>query len=133
MRSRRRRSGGRLITVFFWAAQELLGFTLPLINYHSVKRKLRNLVTLGAGGPSTDAAARRLEPVMTLLTRCAYCGERPTLPHHMHCSHVFCYYCLQGNVLADASFQCPECDRRCVVVAAAGAAPQQQMVAVAVV
>lgn len=96
--------------------QELLGFTLPLINYHSVKRKLRNIVSLG--GSSDAGAGRALAPDLLLATRCAYCAERPTLPYHMQCSHVFCYYCLKGNVMADQSFQCPICDRHVTTVEA---------------
>ncbi|KAG4073624.1 hypothetical protein HA402_000848 [Bradysia odoriphaga] len=86
---------------------ELLGFTLPLINYHSVKRKLRNIVSFSKRNFGVQPERR---PLMTVNTRCAYCNERPTLPHHMGCSHIFCYYCLQGNLTADANFQCPICD-----------------------
>lgn len=113
---------------------ELLGFTIPLINYHSIKRKLRNIVSFSKRNLSAQTERR---PMMTVTTKCAYCNERPTLPHHMGCSHIFCYYCLQvrfycvvytpssfyyvqllnllfvfmqGNLKADANFQCPICD-----------------------
>jgi len=71
---------------------ELLGFTIPLINYHSVKRRIRNIVSFSKGNSSVHSERK---PMMTVTTKCAYCNERPTLPHHMGCSHIFCYYCLQ--------------------------------------
>lgn len=71
---------------------ELLGFTIPLINYHSVKRKLRNMVSFSKRNFNLQSNRK---PVMTVTTKCAYCKERPTLPHYMGCAHVFCYYCLQ--------------------------------------
>ena len=75
---------------------ELLGFTLPLINYHYVKRKLRNAVTFR--GKSEVAASSVGKPVITSSTKCEFCLDRPTLPHHMGCQHVFCYYCLKVSV-----------------------------------
>ncbi|XP_053683111.1 peroxisome biogenesis factor 2 [Sabethes cyaneus] len=88
-----------------WAGfMELLGFTIPIINYHAVKRRLRNLLKLESG----SQVARKID--LTVESKCVYCNERPTLPHHMGCGHVFCYYCLKGNLLADAGFQCNVCD-----------------------
>lgn len=69
---------------------ELLGVTIPLINYHAVKRRIKNFFAL----------ARRIDPetvkpILTINTKCAVCNDRPTQPHHMNCEHIFCYYCLQ--------------------------------------
>ncbi|XP_058129176.1 peroxisome biogenesis factor 2 [Anopheles ziemanni] len=90
-----------------WAGfMELLGFTIPFINYHSLKRKLRNALRL-------DPYQQPVERVeLTSESKCAYCNERVILPHHMGCSHVFCYYCLKGNQLADEGFECNVCDYR---------------------
>uniref|UniRef100_A0A182NP91 RING-type E3 ubiquitin transferase (cysteine targeting) n=1 Tax=Anopheles dirus TaxID=7168 RepID=A0A182NP91_9DIPT len=90
-----------------WAGfMELLGFTIPFVNYHALKRKLRNMLRL----ETTHRQAERVE--LNADTRCAYCNERIILPHHMGCRHVFCYLCLKGNQLADAGFQCNVCDFR---------------------
>ncbi|XP_053677898.1 peroxisome biogenesis factor 2 [Anopheles nili] len=90
-----------------WAGfMELLGFTIPFINYHSLKRKLRNMLRLESKHTSVERVA------LTADSRCAYCNERVILPHHMGCKHVFCYLCLKGNQLADADFQCNVCDYR---------------------
>ncbi|KAJ9591082.1 hypothetical protein L9F63_002363 [Diploptera punctata] len=84
---------------------EFLIFAIPLINYHSVKRKLFNLMPWKK--KRKDIAHRRA--VYTLNTKCAACNEHPVIPHHMGCSHVFCFYCLKANVLADEKYECPLC------------------------
>lgn len=114
--------------------QELLGYSLPLINYHFVRRKFRSVVRIAMGSYNTTAQSERLKPKLTINSKCEYCNERPTLPHHMGCKHIFCYYCLQvetisnicinwtmnsywigtsfllqGNLLADDKFECPGC------------------------
>ncbi|XP_058833191.1 peroxisome biogenesis factor 2 [Topomyia yanbarensis] len=83
---------------------ELLGFTIPIINYHALKRRIRNFFRLESGPPGVG----RIE--LNVDSKCVYCNERVTLPHHMGCGHVYCYYCLKGNLLADAGFQCNVCD-----------------------
>lgn len=30
-------------------------------------------------------------------------------PYETNCGHVFCYYCLRSNMLANNSFPCPRC------------------------
>lgn len=85
---------------------ELLNVTVPLINLHSMKRKFANALK-----PSSDQLLlERRQPNLDTNTKCAICLQRPSLPHHIHCSHVFCYYCLKANVLADSKFQCLICD-----------------------
>lgn len=83
--------------------QELLGFTLPLINYHYVKRKFRSAVDFVSGVKSTAIDDNQI-PVLTLSTVCSYCDERPTLPYHIGCAHVFCYYCVKVRVFVLFSF-----------------------------
>lgn len=87
-----------------------MGFTLPLVNYHYVKRKCRNAVDFVMGGKSKLDEDQK--PVLNANTKCAYCDQRPTIPYHMGCRHVFCYYCLKGNLLADELFECPSCEKR---------------------
>lgn len=87
-----------------------MGFTLPLVNYHYVKRKCRQAVNYVMGANSRELTKQE-KPTLTVNTTCAYCDERPTLPYHMGCAHIFCYYCLKGNLLADEQFECPRCQR----------------------
>lgn len=49
------------------------------------------------------------QPIFTIDTLCVFCQERPTLPHHIGCGHIYCYFCLMGNIEADSSFSCIEC------------------------
>ncbi|KAJ8918428.1 hypothetical protein NQ315_008125 [Exocentrus adspersus] len=87
---------------------EVLLYVLPLVNYHKVKRTLRNLNPL------------HKRPVYSAISsginrkhwKCAHCGENPILPHHMGCAHVFCYVCLKGNQVADSRYECPVCEHR---------------------
>nr|XP_016933517.1 peroxisome biogenesis factor 2 [Drosophila suzukii] len=96
---------------------EILGLVLPIINFRKLQRVFKSSALgqaisgrrLEAGG---DGVAF-LAPQMTLSTTCTFCGERPTLPHHMGCGHIYCYYCLSANLLTDASFVCPKCDSTC--------------------
>ncbi|XP_052888230.1 peroxisome biogenesis factor 2 [Anopheles moucheti] len=90
-----------------WAGfMELLGITIPFVNYHALKRNIRNLLRLETPHRQDERVELNTE------TKCAYCNERVILPHHMGCKHVFCYLCLKGNQLADAGFQCNVCDFR---------------------
>lgn len=89
-------------------SQELLNVTLPLINYNSLKRKVGQLIASKTS--RSDQTAPQLEPTLTINTTCAICSQRPVIPHHIQCIHVFCYYCIKGSVMADPEFSCPVCD-----------------------
>ncbi|XP_048363739.1 peroxisome biogenesis factor 2 [Sphaerodactylus townsendi] len=82
---------------------EFLIFLLPLINIHKLKLKLSSwsLAVAGCSSKESSLAADSKE--------CCFCGEWPTLPHTVGCSHVFCYYCLKSNYLFDMYFTCPKC------------------------
>ncbi|XP_017841427.1 peroxisome biogenesis factor 2 [Drosophila busckii] len=94
---------------------EILGLLLPIINFRKINRLLKSVVY----GDSTQS--RRRESVskelvavqLTTNSTCTYCGERPTLPHHMGCGHIYCYYCLSANLLTDANFGCTKCGATC--------------------
>lgn len=105
--SRRRDVGYSHITrELIWNGfMELLMVMLPLINYKKVQRNVKGFFSKHAEHVSSKSVA----PVMDVHTVCAYCEDRPTLPHHIGCGHIFCYYCLEGNVMADQGFLCPLC------------------------
>jgi len=63
-----------------------------------------------ASRSKSDQTAVKVEPVITIHTTCAICSQRPIIPHHIQCIHVFCYYCIRGSVIADSDFSCPVCD-----------------------
>ncbi|CAH1980046.1 unnamed protein product [Acanthoscelides obtectus] len=69
---------------------EILIYILPLINYHKMKRIVRSWNWMHKK-PKRPVEER----VMTVATKCTYCGENPISPYHMGCPHIFCYYCLK--------------------------------------
>lgn len=76
---------------------ELVGVTVPLINYHAIKRKLNRLVS--ASGPRKDCGEDLVDVVkISRTTVCAFCEDRPRIPSHFGCGHVFCHYCLKVSV-----------------------------------
>ncbi|CAH1105099.1 unnamed protein product [Psylliodes chrysocephalus] len=85
---------------------EIFVYVLPLINYHKIKRTIKNLNPLHKKIILGVVPKRN----MTMHTKCAHCGENPILPHHMGCPHIFCYVCLKGNQSADPKFECPICE-----------------------
>ncbi|XP_033119887.1 peroxisome biogenesis factor 2-like [Anneissia japonica] len=83
---------------------EFLFFILPLINY----RRIQNFFRRKLRSPSSPNQTRSSRPLKTY-KECAICGEWPTMPREIGCLHVYCYYCIQSNMLADSSYSCPLC------------------------
>ncbi|KAK2581237.1 hypothetical protein KPH14_008030 [Odynerus spinipes] len=84
---------------------ELFTLGIPMLNYHYLKQTIRRLWNSKSRG-----GIKRTYPIMNDSTVCAYCKERPILPTHAGCEHIFCYYCLCANFTAMKVFLCPECD-----------------------
>ncbi|KAJ1521374.1 hypothetical protein ONE63_003049 [Megalurothrips usitatus] len=112
MKSRQRQVGYSHMTreLIWHSFIELLVFVLPLVNYHYIKRQVMKILMLGSISKSKNVAKKKLS--YTVNTKCAACSQRPVLPHHMDCDHIFCFYCLQANILADPHFPCPICGHR---------------------
>lgn len=62
---------------------------MPLVNYHALKRRASNLFLWR----KKDNGNRGVT-----FTKCAECNETPVLPHHMGCSHIFCFYCIKVRI-----------------------------------
>ncbi|XP_077410627.1 peroxisome biogenesis factor 2 [Vanacampus margaritifer] len=82
---------------------EFLIFLLPLINTSKLKATIYSIVLGGdrngvVGGPDKGGAWQE----------CALCGEWPTMPHTVGCPHVFCYYCIKSQSIAN-NCTCPKC------------------------
>ncbi|XP_071805654.1 peroxisome biogenesis factor 2-like [Asterias amurensis] len=87
---------------------EFLFFLLPFINF----QRIRNFVQRQLFRPSQIASSQhRLKRHSSHYTECGICGEWPTTPREIGCCHVFCYYCIQSNFLADPSYTCPLCSQ----------------------
>ncbi|KAI1889044.1 hypothetical protein AGOR_G00175000 [Albula goreensis] len=81
---------------------EFLIFLFPLINTRKLKASVCSLFSPldGQGSGAREGAH---------CTECALCGEWPTMPHTIGCSHVFCYYCVKSQSIADMYLSCPKC------------------------
>lgn len=75
---------------FCFCLQELLTFTLSVVNYQYVRRRIIQMVSSRKRGNVSRGG-----PVINSSTRCAICSKSPVVPQHMGCTHVFCYYCVQ--------------------------------------
>lgn len=70
--------------------QEFLAFTVSIVNYHSLSRKITNPFS-----SKSNLKQSTKQVVLQMSTKCEYCHEKPILPHRVACEHVFCYYCLK--------------------------------------
>lgn len=95
------------------AFAEFLAFILPLINFYSMRNMVRNFVRSYLWPPPASATTVTDLNNRTLsdYKKCAVCHEWPVNAHEIGCCHVFCYYCLMSNFLADKSrgFRCAVC------------------------
>ncbi|ENN81557.1 peroxisome biogenesis factor 2 [Dendroctonus ponderosae] len=87
---------------------EILVYMIPLINYHRLKRQIKEYNPFSRKKASTVTVIKN--PQITLNTKCGHCGQSPILPHHMGCAHIYCYVCLKGNQTADPKYQCSICE-----------------------
>lgn len=81
---------------------EFVFFLLPLINVP----KLKNMIVRQFSRP---VSLDKQPSIKVACHECGICNEPPTSPHQGQCGHVFCYYCIKANSLADSSFPCPLC------------------------
>ncbi|XP_032511078.1 peroxisome biogenesis factor 2 [Danaus plexippus] len=105
------------LTDFSWTREllwhnliELIGTVLSLVNMFGLKQRMTTILKYMWWKNRKSYKASASQATMTLNTTCAFCNEKPVLPHIMGCSHIFCYYCLSANKTADPDFTCPKCD-----------------------
>ncbi|XP_060631495.2 peroxisome biogenesis factor 2 [Anolis sagrei] len=82
---------------------EFLIFLLPLINMQKLRLRISSWSLPVTGHIKNENSS------MICYKECSQCGEWPTMPHTIGCSHVFCYYCVKSNYLHDMYFTCPKC------------------------
>lgn len=80
---------------------EFLIFLLPLMNIRNLKATASTLL-FGQKGDDGQGTAEAWK-------ECGLCGEWPTMPHTVGCQHVFCYYCIKSQSIAESRFTCPKC------------------------
>lgn len=87
---------------------EFLIFLLPLVNTWKLKASISSLFSSKEKYSEDAKTGSHME--------CAICGEWPTMPHSIGCSHVFCYYCVKSHTMADIFFTCPKCSTELTTV-----------------
>ncbi|XP_026739703.1 peroxisome biogenesis factor 2 [Trichoplusia ni] len=104
------------LTDFSWTREllwhnliELIGTTIAIINIFGLRRKLTSVLKYAWWRKHVKSNAVSTAPVMSLQTVCVCCNNKPVLPHTMGCNHIFCYYCIVANKIADEDFACPKC------------------------
>lgn len=79
---------------------EFIFFVLPHLNLFALKNWMkRNLGSLiGSKESEVD------------FSKCSFCEKELCMPHVTdNCRHVYCYYCISANCLADSKFPCSVC------------------------
>ena len=74
---------------------EFVFFVLPHFNLFSLQNLSRRMLNVKAASDNT---------------MCAFCEGIPTMPHLSNCGHLYCYYCLKANLIADTHFSCLTCN-----------------------
>lgn len=75
---------------------EFIFFVLPHLNLFTVKNWLRRVSNSHPSSPVD-------------LSVCVFCDKPPTMARVAECGHVYCYYCLHANCMADQHFLCSAC------------------------
>ena len=81
---------------------EFIFHVLPHFNLFALRNWFRRRLRHGQDRTS------RLQPDANF-EKCSFCECVPSLPHLSDCGHVYCYYCLRANCLADPNFPCSVC------------------------
>ncbi len=85
--------------ILWYGFSEFIFFVLPQLNLFALKNWMRRKL-----GPWKDSKNEQ-----TNFSECSFCEKTVTMPHITDCGHVYCYYCLCANCLADSRFPCAVC------------------------
>jgi peroxin-2 len=83
---------------------EFIFYILPHFNLFAIRNWLRRKLRFTKDNGTADLQVENFE-------KCSFCEYSPTMPHVAECGHVYCYYCLRANCLADSNFACSVCSR----------------------
>eukprot|EP00112_Aurelia_sp_Birch-Aquarium-sp1_P001308 Seg11372.1 transcript_id=Seg11372.1/GoldUCD/mRNA.D3Y31 product="Peroxisome biogenesis factor 2" protein_id=Seg11372.1/GoldUCD/D3Y31 len=86
---------------------EVIFYLVPFINIQRLKMKLNRILGLASYKPSDESKMISKE---VKSKHCPKCNMKPTQPYIIPCGHVYCYYCIKTNCLADDAFKCSLCD-----------------------
>lgn len=92
--------------IIWYGFSELLFFVLPMINFFAVCNYFRKLLT-SLGVYNTVASVQKV----SVRYECSRCkSEPPVIPQAADdCNHIYCYYCISANLMADKEYPCDIC------------------------
>ncbi len=85
--------------ILWYGFSEFIFFILPQLNLFSLKNWLKRKLGPWIGSRNKETDYRT----------CSFCDKTVTMPHITSCGHVYCYYCVAANCLADKMFSCTLC------------------------
>lgn len=83
---------------------EFIFYILPHFNLFAIRNWLRRSLRHVKDRDATDLQVANFD-------KCSFCEGSPSMPRVAECGHVYCYYCLRANCLADSNFPCSICSR----------------------
>ena len=83
---------------------EFLFFVLPQLNVFAFKNWFRKHLAHYTAKPVELKNLSNSDYKV-----CHFCKDAPTMPCVTNCGHVYCYYCIKSNCLADRNFPCSVC------------------------
>ena len=79
---------------------EFIFFVLPHLNLFALKNWIKRNIGNRMGSKESEAD----------FSKCSFCEKELSMPHVSdNCGHVYCYYCISANCLADSKFPCSVC------------------------
>lgn len=73
---------------------------IPYVNFRKLKNNWANFNRWVLNQPVACPRNRLV---------CQVCIQKATNPYAANCEHIFCYYCVQANLLSDSNYACPTC------------------------
>ena len=94
--------------IIWYGFSEFLFFVLPEINFFALRNYVRRkLASVGIKRFNIESQQSRELPWQY---KCSHCKCCPILPQVASgCGHVFCYYCVGANLMADNRYPCDLC------------------------
>lgn len=89
--------------IIWYGFSEFLFTVLPLINFRSLQNYLQKFLygVIKREKIREDTFNDNI---------CVFCNHEPVIPQIANCGHMFCYYCVAANVMADSGYPCPDCN-----------------------
>ncbi len=84
---------------------EFVFFVVPHFNLFILRNWFRRCLHYGLPAPTDSRTVLRTSDFQS----CSFCESPPTMPYVTDCRHVYCYYCLRANCMADKDFPCAAC------------------------